>query len=238
MTTANRNLILTLVAGLVIGIAIFALYTAQRGATGATANSNATTTLMGGAATSSTQGSSLASAQAGSGAQVSAQDVLDGLDIQKMIAEARALKNAGKYDAAIAKLNQASAVYPTNTVPYNNLGDIYMHFKKDYVKAELNYKKVVQYDPRQLSAYRSLFELYTTTSYKPTNTAAVDIAAAAVKANPTAYDFQLMAARYYKGIGDTNAARVQYQAAINNAKGQNLASVAAQMQAELDALPQ
>jgi tetratricopeptide (TPR) repeat protein len=170
--------------------------------------------------------------------QLSPEEIVEGFNIQKLIAEARTFKTAGNYDAAIAKLNAAIEIFPGNVVAHNNLADIYMNFKKDYAKAELNYKKVIESDPKQLDAYRNLLELYTLTPYRPTPNAHVDIVARALKSIPGAYDLQLMLARYYRDTGNIAAAKVQYQAAIDNAKGQNLLSVAADMQAELNKLPQ
>lgn len=168
------------------------------------------------------------------------QKILSSLDLKGMIDRARALKNAGDYDGAIAALTQATSVYPNDVIAYNNLGDLYMNFKKDYPKAELNYKKVIANDATQLNAYRTLLQLYTIPDYHylPKASAPADIVAAGIRAVPKAYDLQLVLARYYRDMGKTAEARAQYQAAIDNAKGQGLTKQAADMQVEMDALPQ
>lgn len=226
MTTTNRNLLLVLLGGVILGIAIFFVF-GKAPNNAASGSQNATTTAQGTVATSTSQG-----------AQASAQDVLKSLDIRAMVSLARDQKNAGNYDAAIATLTRAAQTFPGEVVANNNLGDIYMNFKKDYPKAEAAYKAVIKTNPQYLDAYRHLLELYTTTSYKPTNTAAADIVTQALKALPKAYDLELILARYYRDIGETAKARAEYRLAIDNAKGQGLASVAADMQAELDKIPQ
>lgn len=233
MTTMNRNLGLTLITGLIIGAGIYGLYTAQKKGVSPFSTTNATSTLQAATTTTVTAGQELTAEE-----QKLVAKTLKELDLKGMIDRARAFKNAGNYDAAIAVLTQATQTFPNDTVSFNNLADIYLSFKKDYAKAEYNYKKVIANNATELNAYRQLLELYTTTSYKPTNTAAADIVAQALKALPNAYDLQLILARHYKGIGDTANARIQYQAAYDNATRQGLTSVAASIKTELDALPQ
>jgi tetratricopeptide (TPR) repeat protein len=221
MTTTTRNLLLTLIGVVVFGAAVFVLFKAQTASAPeiepVPTTNQATTTQ-------------------GEGA--SAADVLSSIDLKSMIDRARALKNAGNYDGAIAVLNQATAVYPNDTVAYNNLADIYMNFKKDYVLAELNYKKIIVNNATDLNAYRNLLELYTVRSFKSGTTAAADIVTSAIKAVPTAYDLQLILARYYRDSGRLAEARAQYQAAITNAKSQKLLTIVGQIEAEFAALPQ
>ncbi len=221
MTNTNKSL-LVLAGAIIVGIALFTLF--HRG--GSLAPQQATTTPQTATTTPGTNGAS-------------AQEVLNSIDLKGMIDRARALKSAGNYDGAIAVLNQATSVYPNDVVAFNNLADIYMNFKPDYAKAELNYKKVIANDATQLNAYRNLLQLYTTADYHYANpTAAASIVAAGIKAVPTAYDLQLTLARYYRDAGRTADARVQYQAAINNANSQGLSKVAADIQTEMQALPQ
>lgn len=157
---------------------------------------------------------------------------------QAYVMQARDQKNAGNYAGAIATLNKALVIDPKDVVVNNNLGDLYMFFAKDYVQAEAAYKRVLASDPKYLDAYRHLLDLYTTTSYKPTNTAAADIVAAALKVSPNAYDLQVVLARWYRDTHNYAQAKAEYQLALDNAKRQNLTTAAAQIEAELKALPQ
>lgn len=223
MTNTNKS-VWVLIGAIILGFALMMLY---RSHTAGPVSGEATTTSQSTATTTQANPADV-------------QKILSSLDLKGMIDRARTLKAAGNYDGAIAVLNQAASVYPNDIIAYNNLGDLYMNFKKDYVKAELNYKKVIANDATQINAYRSLLQLYTIADYHyaPTPTAAADIVAAGIRAVPKAYDLQLVLARYYRDAGKTAQARVQYQAAIDNAKAQGLTAAATDMQAELQALPQ
>ena len=177
-------------------------------------------------------------AQAGATPSVGGTNLVIISNTQDAVIKARTQKNAGNYAGAIATLTAALKLAPGDVVVNNNLGDLYMNWAKDYVKAEASYKKVIATDSRYLDAYRHLFDLYTTTSYKPSNTAAADIVAKALVALPNAYDLQVMLARWYRDTRNYAQAKVTYQAAIDNAQRQNLTKVAADIQAELAALPQ
>jgi tetratricopeptide (TPR) repeat protein len=223
MQNTNRNFIIIFAMALVVGAAAFLLYRSYAAPLIGGANQVATATTTGQTATTgAVNGASLEAIS-------TAQDA---------VIKARAQKNAGDYKGAIATLTAALKITPGDVVAYYNLGDLYMNFAKDYVKAEAAYKAVIATDPHYLDAYRHLLELYTTTSYKPSNTAAVDVVAAALKANPNAYDLQLLLARWYRDTHNYAAAKAEYQLAIDNAKRQNLATVSVQIEAELKALPQ
>ena len=68
-------------------------------------------------------------------------------------------------------------------IAYGNLGDLYMNFVKDYPKAEANYKAAIALNPQFIDYYRDLFNLYRG-FYKTNTTAAADIVAQGLKANP------------------------------------------------------
>ncbi len=242
MTNTTRNSLIILIVGLLIGIGLFAFFRSVSTPPGqnatSTPNGTATSTTTGATSTTArttgaTNGGALSTKD-----QLAVQEALSSIDLKAMVDRATAQRKAGNYDAAIASLNQAIAVYPNHTLAYINLADIYTNYKRDYPKAELNLKKVIALDATALDAYRHLLEIYTTTSYQPTNTAAADITAKALVALPNAFELQVMLARYYRDTGRIADARAEYQLAIDNAKRLNNTTMAAQIQAEKDALPQ
>ncbi len=130
----------------------------------------------------------------------------------------------------------ASAMWPTNVASFNNLGDLYMNYLKDYPKAEKNWLQAVKNKPDDTNPYRNLFTLYTETSYKPTNTAAEEILKKAIAANPRAVDMQYMLAVHYKKLGRIEESKAMYQAAIDNATRQGQTQLASQIKADLSAV--
>jgi len=93
-------------------------------------------------------------------------------------------KIAGDYDGAIVAWDYVAANKSNiQYIAYGNLGDLYMNFLKDYPKAEANYKAAIALQPTFIDYYRDLFTLYTS-FYKTNTTAAADIVAQGLKANP------------------------------------------------------
>lgn len=108
-------------------------------------------------------------------------------------------KMAGDYAGAalawqyVADAGPASVTY----IAHGNLGDLYMNFLKDYPKAEANYKAAIQIKPDFIDYYRSLFTLYRS-FYKTNTTAAADIVAQGLKANPNNKDLLQLQAQLTK----------------------------------------
>lgn len=92
-------------------------------------------------------------------------------------------KIAGDYDAAATVWIYLTKVTPTNYVAYGDLGDLYMNFDVNYPKAEVNYKAAIAINPNVIEYYRDLYTLYMS-FYKTNTTAAADIIAQGLKANP------------------------------------------------------
>jgi tetratricopeptide (TPR) repeat protein len=91
-------------------------------------------------------------------------------------------KSAGDYAGAIAIWNYLTEVAPASYIAYNDLGDLYLNFDKDYSKALTNYLKVVSLQPTDIDAYNNLYILY---RYDMNDiTAAKAIVAQGLKANP------------------------------------------------------
>jgi len=147
-------------------------------------------------------------------------------------------KQAGDYKGAEAAWQYVSAVSPTNIISFNNLGDLYMSYLKDYPKAVASYMQEIKNLPTNLDSYKNIFQIYTTTSYTGGAGAAEAILKQGIVANPKAVDLQVILARYYKSSGRTADAKATYQAAITSAQSQGQTSLATDIRREfLDGTP-
>jgi len=79
--------------------------------------------------------------------------------LRKVLDEAVAASNAGKYDDAIAGFSKAAELQPTCFACFYNIGYAYAQ-KKDYDNAETNYKKAVELKADYADAYAGLASLY------------------------------------------------------------------------------
>jgi tetratricopeptide (TPR) repeat protein len=146
-------------------------------------------------------------------------------------------KMGGDYQGAIEDWNYVGKDGNSlSSVAYGNLADLYLNFVKNYPQAEASYKAAIALNPAYPDYYQGLFTLYTTTSYKPSPTAAEDILKQGIAANPKAVDLQVTLAVYYKSLGRTADAKAEFDAAIANAKSQGQTDLAAQIQAEESSL--
>jgi len=153
------------------------------------------------------------------------------LDVNAWIILGNMRKQAGDYTGAAAAWQYVSIISPTNIVSFNNLGDLYMNFLKDYPKAESNYLIQIKNKSDDANAYRSLFTLYSEL-YKKGTSSAEDILKKGIVANTKAIDLQVTLADYYKSQGRTAEAKAAYEAAIKSAQSQGQTSLAAQIQQE------
>lgn len=140
-------------------------------------------------------------------------------------------KMGGDYKGAETIWLYVGKVAAKNSIAFQNLGDLYQNFLKDYLKAESNFLTAIKNTPNDTNPYRALFELYTSV-YKTGTSAAENILKQGIQANPQSVDLQVMLARYYKSAGRTAEANAQYDAAIANAKSQGQTDLAAQIQSE------
>jgi tetratricopeptide (TPR) repeat protein len=94
-------------------------------------------------------------------------------------------KNAGNYKGA-ATIWETVALSNTyvSFMAYADLADLYMNFIKDYPQAEIDLEAVIALKPDYIDAYRNLYSLYTVYGYKAGTSAAADILAQGLKANP------------------------------------------------------
>lgn len=140
---------------------------------------------------------------------------------------------AGNYAIAQEYWEYVSARWPSNQASFNNLGDLYMNYLKDYPKAEKNWLQAIKNKSDDPGVYANLFSLYTNTSYKPSNTAAENILKQGIAANPNAVNLRYDLAVYYKKLGRTAEAKAMFQAAIESATSQGQTQLATQIKAEL-----
>lgn len=109
-------------------------------------------------------------------------------------------KTLGDYEGARLAWEYAKALGPnTNIVPWNNLGDLYHFYLKDYMKSEENWKKVIALKSDYIQGYRGLFELYMY-SYKEKASQIPIFLKAGIAKNPTATDLKQMLADYEKTL--------------------------------------
>ena len=139
------------------------------------------------------------------------------------------------YVGAKEALEYAAAIAPNEITAFENLGALYAVNIKDYAKAEANFKKAIAINSRYVDSYQQLFDLYRY-HYKQSTSAAVDILKQGITSNPNELSLYITLARYYRDSGQSASARVQYDAAIALAKTQGNASVAADLQAEKNAI--
>ena len=140
---------------------------------------------------------------------------------------------AGDEQGAKQVWEYVSNVWPTNEVSFNNLGDLYTNYLKDYAKAESNYLISIKNKPSNAAEYNSLFNLYYVLGYNKAK--AEGILKQGIAAAPKAIDLQVLLARYYRDTGRTAEAKAEYDLAIKNAQSQNQTSLATTLQAESSA---
>jgi tetratricopeptide (TPR) repeat protein len=79
--------------------------------------------------------------------------------LRKVLDEAVAATNAGKFDEAIAGFTKAAETQPTCFACFYNIGFAYAQ-KKDYDNAEANYKKAIELKADYADAYAGLASVY------------------------------------------------------------------------------
>ncbi|MBI5816845.1 MAG: hypothetical protein HZB09_00250 [Candidatus Yonathbacteria bacterium] len=144
-------------------------------------------------------------------------------------------KVAGDYEGAREIWEYAAVLAPESYVPWNNLGDLYAHYLKDYSKAEQNFKKALILKPDYIGGYRALYELYRY-SYKEKANLAPQILKDGLAKNPKSTDLMVLLAQYYKETGDKTQARSYYNKALNEFNKTGNTSMSALIQQELNNL--
>lgn len=141
-------------------------------------------------------------------------------------------KQSGDYEGAREAWEYATVLAPESYVPWNNLGDLYAHYLKDFSKAEQNFKKSIALKPDYIGGYRALYELYRY-SYKEKANLATQILKEGLAKNPQSTDLMVLLAQYYKETGDKTQARSYYNQALGMFNKAGNTSMAALIQQEL-----
>jgi tetratricopeptide (TPR) repeat protein len=155
--------------------------------------------------------------------------------LQDWIGLGIAYKEAGDYQAARDAWEYASLLSPGNVVTFNNLGDLYHYYLKDYPKAESNFLQAIKNDKKYVLSYINLANLYKL-SYQTNTTKAADILKQGIAANPEDIDLVIQLATYYKEKGDNANARIYYEQVLVKAQTAKNQKLIDSIQAELDAL--
>ncbi|OIO30795.1 hypothetical protein AUJ77_01780 [Candidatus Nomurabacteria bacterium CG1_02_43_90] len=108
-------------------------------------------------------------------------------------------KTLGDYIGARDAWEYAKALNSNNLVVWNNLGDLYHFYLKDYKKSEENWKKTIALKPDYIQGYRGLYELYTYSMKEKINEAPVILKEGIAK-NPNATDLKALLADYEKSV--------------------------------------
>lgn len=151
---------------------------------------------------------------------------------QNWIALAVYWKTLGDFDTAASILTFVTKGWPNDPVAYNNLGDLYQSYLKEYPLAEKNYLKVVALVPGFVQVYENLSDLYLT-QYTEKSENALPILLKGFANNPKSADLAVYIARYYKGKNDAADAAAYYSRAFAIAKAAGDASAAAAITAEM-----
>lgn len=146
-------------------------------------------------------------------------------------------KTVEDYEFARDIWEYVNVAAPTQSISFQNLGDLYTNYLKDYPKAEENYLEAIKNAPNQMSAYVGLADLYHY-SYKQDSSSAVDILKQGIDAIgvPQNVDLTIALAAYYKSTGDTVRAIEQYTVAQDAARKLKNTILEQQLQTEINAL--
>ena len=117
------------------------------------------------------------------------------------------------YEGASLAWQYASAIRPADYVAFNNLGDLYHFYLKDFAKAEKYIKQAISVKPDFIPGYKNLFDLYAL-SYTEKSSQAVPILLEGIQKNQSDYYLKVVLASYYKDQGDKPNARKYYEEAL------------------------
>ncbi len=134
------------------------------------------------------------------------------LNFQAWIDLANYYKFAEDYNGALAMLNFAVKLQPTNFLAFHNLGDLYGFYLKDSAKAEDNFLKSLQYNPRNIDAYLELSSLYRSGYQGRTNSET--LLSAAAQKYPNDPNFPILLGQYYEENNRPAEALASYQRAF------------------------
>jgi tetratricopeptide (TPR) repeat protein len=144
-------------------------------------------------------------------------------------------KTINDYEHAAKIWEYLAEASPTQSVQFNNLGNIYHFFLKDFEKSEENYFKAIENSPEQTIYYIGLHELYKY-SHKQDTSLAEDILLEGIEKTVNPIDLINTLARYYKDQGDIKNAKKYFEDARDRALKLGNKDLADKMQAEINFL--
>lgn len=108
-------------------------------------------------------------------------------------------KVLGDYEGARDAWEYAKALSPNDIVAWNNLGDLYHLYLKEYKKSEENWKRTIALKPDYVQGYRGLYELYRYSMIEKTSEIPMVLKQGIAK-NPDAIDLKVLLAEYEKSL--------------------------------------
>jgi tetratricopeptide (TPR) repeat protein len=146
-------------------------------------------------------------------------------------------KTVGAYEGARQVWEYLNGAAPTQSISFQDLGDLYDLYLKDYPKSESNFLTAIKNGPNQTNPYLGLYELYRY-AYKQDTSAAADTLIRGIKAIPAPQniDLETTLAGYYRDKGDTANAKKYYIQARTEAAAAHDSAAVAQLTAEINAL--
>lgn len=126
-------------------------------------------------------------------------------------------KTLGDYEGAREVWEYVKILTPAYIVAWNNLGDLYHFYLKEYVKSEENWKKTIVLQPDYIQGYSGLVDLYKYSFKEKMSEIPVILKEGIIK-NPDSIDLQVMLAHYYNDAGQTTEAKNAYNKAITTAE--------------------
>lgn len=126
-------------------------------------------------------------------------------------------KQTGDYEGARGAWEYVGLLSPNGIVSFNNLGDLYHYYLKDYQKSEKNFLRAIKNDSKYILSYINLHELYKF-SYQTDTSKAVDVLKQGISANPGNIDLLVTLASYYRDKGDSKNARTYYEESLQKAR--------------------
>lgn len=124
----------------------------------------------------------------------------------------------------------------SDAVLYDNLGKLYKFDLKDYPKSENYFKLSIKTDPKSLTPYTELFELYRYL-YKTDTSAAVDIITQAAAKFPESPDPYTLLGSYYRDKKQYDLARDAFTKALDLARTMHNVSLIDAIGQEIANLP-
>lgn len=121
------------------------------------------------------------------------------------------------YQGARDLWEYASLVFPTNSISFLNLGNLYMLYLKDFPKSEENFKASNQNEPQE-GTYLALADLYAV-FWKEKEGRVVKVLAEGISKLGEKLNFYLYLAKFYADRGQKDLAKQNYQKVLQLSPG-------------------